>query len=997
MHPWNTFLGLTLSLTLALILLSSCGGSGGSGEDGNPTTDLPNDGNTDLPNDGNTDIPDIVDPGDPPNQDPSVLKVSDLRTAAEPDAPITVFNSAGDGVSVWVVRDAGTWLYYSLYDSASDSWSRAERLTEVVHDNLSIEPKLVSNGTGYAVAWLLDSELHVSLFNNGEWTTTRANSDATLVGSYHLASNGIGYLLAWNQHTDGTYVLHSRLSDSGMTWRDAKIHSEVDGDSASSIQIASDGTGYALIWAEGDTRIHGVLFDGSTWQVSEVLVNLTGGATYNAHIASNGRGYSLVWSTYGPIRNRLYTASGGWSPSSLVFPLDSAMNFAYANDIVSNGTGYCVLFTTLEDSGRGLYAVIDSMGDSNWGEASRLNISEQDVWQKTLVSDGDGYAAAWGIYEPSVYGVNQHTASVYQGTGWNRLPNPVSIVPIDGLELIGDHPLDEQAIEIAGSNGHYVLAAKQLIDGVESISATRFDNNGGWGETLTLESGSGSAKDPKISAIPNGGITLFWHQINDAGTDISTYTNEWDGSQWSGMQPLSVANYPLGSSYAPQLVAAGNGHSLAVWSQVRNGYRALIAGIRDGDDWLQPVVLSDSITEAAPQLASNGTGFAVSWEERSGDGYLLKGVTFERDLWSESIVQDISLLHQSSETIPLALASNGSDYMLLYVEYNSRYRIGGSLLARHFDGAAWHEPATIAEGAYMESGKPQIATNGSSYLTAWLRWGDTMDLYASQYDGTGWSSNQLVAAELEIIFDVDLWQGSPDVPQLASDGEGYGIFWFDRGRVMSSLYTGSWSNPEELGDVNLFSWKNGETPSVASNGRGYAVAWRSDSDVSGSTLHANVYDGNTWVGAEQLNDGLDVMFDMFDNHDLLKASGDKYTLLWGTPYFSSVMASMFNGTQWSTTQLNQVQFDETTRFQLASDGVGFLAAWTADNGSGTYELFTSSYDSNAWEAPLVVDENSFNKYDLDLLGDANGFQAIWTRAEQGGDPWVRIPWSKSGL
>ncbi|PVV09557.1 MAG: hypothetical protein B6D77_09885 [gamma proteobacterium symbiont of Ctena orbiculata] len=981
MRHWKSYIGLILSVSSILLLLTSCGGSGNSGEPGDSTNDTPSNGDSD-----NVQI-----------QDPSVLSVSNLRTAANPDIPISVFNDAGDGLAVWAVTSEGTWLYYSLYDCASDSWTSAQRLAEVAHDELYIAPKVVSNGVGFAVAWNTDNRLYINLFNDGEWVTTQANPGATWFDSHELISNGRGYLLAWRQDSGARQWVYTTLSEDGMTWGDTVIHSEAASDNAFSIQVESDGTGYAVIWEESNTRILGNIHDGSAWLGTQELVNLPDSSIFRSRIASNGTGYLLAWTRGGEsIMNRIYTPSDGWGLSEVLFPRDSDDNSAHVNAIVSNGTGYCALITKYEEAGQwGLYAAIDSQGNGAWEDTSLLDISRQ--WgteQWTLVSDGDGYAAAWGYFDANNDNIVQHTASVYQGTGWHTLSNPISIAPIVSEVLYRYRLHDQLDIEIAGLNGQYVLTSKQVIDDVDSITATRYDSNLGWLDTEILENGSGTAKDPKLSVNQDRGLSVIWHQIDDSGTAISTYRNRMDGEQWSGAELLHESTYLLGSSYTPQLVAADNGTTLALWSQHRNGYRALIANIRDGDAWAQPVVLSDSTTETTPRIASNGTGFAVTWEERSGEEYLLKGVTFERDGWSDSIVHDISVLQYSSKPIPMVLASNGRDYMLLHFDYPSQSNTTGNLIARHFDAIDWREPAMVAEGVYFATRYPKIATNGTTYLTAWLQQGDTMDIYSSQYDGDVWGSGLLVASDLEIILN-EYGMSRPDGPELASNGEGYGIFWFDRGNVIGSLYTESWSSPEDIGDINLQAWRGEETPYVASNGSGYAVAWRSDNET-GSTLYANVYNATSWIGAEGFSASQNDTFVLPDDGDLLEASGEKYALLWATPY-PEVSASVYDGSQWSTTtRLNRV-LNETSQFQLASDGMGFLAAWIQDNGSGTHEIVSSSYDNNSWGEPVVVDDNQLSKFDLDLIGDSTGFQAVWTGAEQGGDPWVRIPWAKSGL
>jgi hypothetical protein len=556
-------------------------------------------------------------------------------------------------------------------------------------------------------------------------------------------------------------------------------------------------------------------------------------------------------------------------------------------------------------------------------------------------------------------------------------------------------------ITFIGRNGEYILALKQKVDGAYRITTIQHENTDGWSEIDVFENDSGFVTNPAIAANPQEGISIIWHQFGDNGSDIATYRNQRLNKQWQGKQLLSEGNYWLGSSYDTNLIAANDGSTLAVWSQDRSGYQALFANIRVGDQWQQAVMLSHSITETPPQIATNGTGFTITWEEQASDeSYRLKALSFNVDDWSESVVQGTSLLHQSIEPNRMALASNGDSYMLLYVDY---IRYGWSnLRACLFDGASWSEPATITEQSGLRDHKYlQIVSNGSSYLSAWLQEGaGDVTINSSEFDGVSWNSKQAVPDALT----PDVWSGFTDFPQLGSNGTDYAIFWFDRGKVNGSFYTDDWSEAVTIGNIEPQYMGNGRAPAVVSNGNGYAIAWVWKNS-SRSTLLANIYDGTAWRGVEDLSQTSDgyVEFDMTDSSNLIKASDEKYAVIWGhsSDYFelaNQIYARVFDGTNWSDSSLLSVN-SEVDDFQLASDSEGFLVAWLQDNDSyaDQKKIFKSSFSGSEWSSGEVVDENSLSKYDLTLLGGVNGYQAIWTRAELGGDLWVRMPWAISGL
>ncbi|MEJ2402877.1 MAG: hypothetical protein P8171_01090 [Candidatus Thiodiazotropha sp.] len=1038
MHTWKVNLGFVL--IFLVIVLQACGGS---------------DQSDPQPDDNSI------------NQNQSILKVSDVRTLASLHSPTTLFNDSGDGIAIWSVtgfghsdsRFGGSWLYYSLFDHASESWSQAQRLVDLVDDSGDgALLKLVSNGNGFAVVWRdSDDNLQTIVFDGSKWTATHgASADNTTIiahqftissvnlDSYEIVSNNTGYAITWEEF-EGLYVsvfdgsewntsqlaegrnlrsdlaangegylvvwyqpsteaLYASVSQDGTTWDEAVLLNQSALESGY-MEVVSNGTGYLVLWEEGGNLVLGDLYDGSVWHGREALISTNNGIDVN--VASNGKGYSLVWSDDSTILGRNYTPSSGWSQSTEIFthsnghPADSSAANVY--DLISNGSGYCVTFIAYDNPEWGHYAAINSRGDDNWETATRLHQDEDRLnGVDTLVSDGESYAVAWSYYDgpfsisdfPDEYKTHYY-ASVYQDASWNTATEQIN--SIDGYT-----PFD-----ILGHDGDYLVIVNKTIDGVKRLSATLYDDKSGWNETETLEGDFDATPVPSITVNPVIGFSVLWHQFNDSATDISTFNNQWNGEQWLGKSLVSEGDYSLGSSRDPLLIDADNGQTFAVWQQYKAGNLALYGNIRNSKGWSQPILLSDSLSPfKPPQIATNGTSFAVSWQEPVESGpFLIKAIVFEVEEWNESLADSAHVLAQNA--ISATLTSNGRDYMLLYAAPGNDLKY--SLVARRYNGTNWLEPVVVSEYSESYASNPQITTNGDTYLAAWFEYGDTyqdMDLVSSEFDGEAWGLTQRISSVLDGTKRNIHWS---DFPQLASNGEDYAVFWLDDKKIKSSIYTDSWSATEEIGDINFasgYSWNDRETLSVVSNGEGYAIAWHSSEIQSKSAVFANIYAGTSWSGAQNLSESVTptVMFDMHDNSRLIEVSGNKYAILWGhrVEEFSNdadaLYARVFDGSQWSAiTQLNTVM-SNNNQYQLASDGTGgFMAAWIGNNGSGKSEILTKAFNGNEWESEEFVDENDFSKYDLNVLGGVNGYQAIWTRAGTGGDPQVRIPWAKFGL
>ena len=984
-------------LLLILLSITACGGSNNSS-----TTD---------PNDP----PAVENSSDDSDTDPSIIKVSDVRTLATPSEPVIVFNDAGDGISVWSVSSAGDWLYYALYDRLSASWSEPQQLVALELDDQGSGVQVVASEQGFAVAWHdQENNLFTGLLRNSEWHISQISPQDDPVDLYRLVSNGSGYLITWVTYS--AHEVYASVSRDGVTWDESSLLHQgarlVDLESA-----ISNGSGYLVTFYDwGLLLTAGRIYDGSTWQDTEQLIDTFDVTTVASLLASNGQGYSLIWkgsteqST--TVWNRVYNQATGWGEPKIVTSYDHQENDQVdVWQLVSNGTGYCV---TIQTNYSEIDALIDPLGNAGWGSSTQIfstTAENRMILKHTLVSDGEGYAVFLSEDESVVSSPWQstlhHYGRVYRNGSW-RVDDSSSFPVVVYHTDFSDYLDRSIPIEAAGFNGEYAVALVQQNSGSDSVVTYGYDSSSGWMEMELLGHDRQDVAGPVVVASPTQGLSVVWNQVSDSGVGLSTYSNRLHEGQWRGKQLMYEANYRFGSSYEPKLVSGVNGETLAVWSQDRNGYRALMANIEVNGQWLEPVVLADKTTQTPPVVTQNESGYVVVWEEQVHDwSYNLKALAFGADQWDESIIETSTLIHSSSNRIYPALASNGSDFLLVYMDVAPDMS-SKNFLSRLFDGVVWHDPQMIAEDVYNNRKYPQIATNGSTYRAVWMQGvSDDMNIYSAEFDGMTWGQQQLVSPMIE--KDTDPWNYNWAIPVVASNGEGYAIIWFDGTKVKGSLYTNRWSEAELLGNVNEHYYYD-EGPIVASNGRGYAVAWYTNTEPGAEAsyaLYANVYDAVSWSGVVNLSAsvGTDVfILDFNEASEMISVSGDRYAIIWGTgnndlsgENTESIYARIFDGSDWSaSTQLNRNRA-EIRDYQLAGDGAGFLAAWLQLSGEGQFKLLTKRFDDSGWAVRDIVGESEYDKYDLSLRGDEEGYQAIWTGAEGDGDPWVRVPWSMSGL
>jgi hypothetical protein len=923
------------------------------------------------------------------SQESSVLRVSDIRTLGSPSSPMIVYNDQGDGISVWEVGTfAGRWLYYSLYDRSTSSWSVSEAFASMSNVYVSLDPQVVSNGTGFAVVWRehTDSidELHASLYTESGWSTPEVigggETDWGII--FQLASNGIGYAVTWDQDDGSDDLVYVNMSLDGISWDGAVVID--DSRSAGLPRIASDGTGYAVVWLTMG-RLGVKLYSGTSWSATEYLDDESSDPLHGNHqIASNGSGYSVVWSSWdgteANLWNRTYYDAGDFSWSEIT-PLYTGGNIIYfdGSEIISNGTGYAVAYTPSGGVSSELYAIVNQAGNADWSHSTLLESVNSNYINRKLSSGGDSYVIAWRKSTDDIY------ASVYDGTKWNTSTVPVVAGESDGMK----------EIELAGFAGKYVITWSQVVNEVNSIFARVFTSDLGWGTIESLENGTGETHQPSIAVSQLDGITVAWNQLSETGDDLASYTNGYDGVGWSGEAILADGNYYVGSSYYPQLLANDYGKTLAVWTQDRNGKRALYANMHEDGVWGSPKRLSDSVAYYSAQIATDGNGFAVIWQVRDGTSIFIYVSTYDGISWSDAEkVGDNGYDAFFFSIGSYSIASNGSGYMLVYNQYDPYVDTDGfgQVYARQYDGVTWKEPVLLTDATYFYYGFPRIATNGQTFLSVWNQYdGTNVKLYSSEFDGEVWSAAQLIAS--------DIYSDISDIPRLITSGLDYLVVWLKGDTVMGNIYTGSWGKPFLLGESDNMRGRP-ETPYAVSNGVGYAVAWRAKPE-SGYAVNVNIHDGATWSGAENIYPITldDINFSMFGSADLLATAGDGYAVLWGVSDSSSsfahdIYASIFDGKSWSTAEMLDVGSGNISSFQLASNGSGFLAAWLQDDGTGNFDVVSNRYDTDIWNGVNILDVDNQSAFDLNLVGDWEGYHSIWTQPEPDGDAAIRFPWAK---
>jgi hypothetical protein len=242
------------------------------------------------------------------------------------------------------------------------SWSTAELLGDVSVDvnELAIE----SNGAGYAAVWKGSDGVWASIYADGVWRA-RQQIDPGFASNLHLASDGSGYLAAWELETetpDGdelatVYTSHAAQADDHVFAAPTQLTD--DGVNARINAFTANDNEYLIVYGAhsdpGVTELYGHTGDGTTWSDATLLTSNTEGWLQVAAFLPSDNGFGLLLeSTSNDLPEQVSAvvyADGSWSTRTEVVSYDAAQMlentwFGLPGLLATNGTDYAIAWAT---------------------------------------------------------------------------------------------------------------------------------------------------------------------------------------------------------------------------------------------------------------------------------------------------------------------------------------------------------------------------------------------------------------------------------------------------------------------------------------------------------------------------------------------------------------------------------------------------------------------------------------------------------------------------
>ncbi len=932
---------------------------------------------------------------------PRATTVPMLTTGAIHDGVTTATNAAGDVLAVWTA-DTGTRqeLLGAIFDAASASWLPEMTIAAPVRDptlyanSYSGSPKshvVAAAGETFAVTWAqkLDgtTNVYAAIVTAGNIarSTLATNADSPAV-----ASNGTGFCAAW-RYTAGTYSdVVASVYSAGVWGTKATLDSAALNEHASSPAVASNGSGYAVVWKQG-TKPYGAVRATSTWAAATALLDasVTRYAIGPLGIISNGSGYLATWtqadtsSASSPYRVYAAThASASWTAATVALST-TAVTWSETPQVDSDGVGYAVVWV----SGADIYAATYISTWSGGSVAIDPVLLVGAATTPRVASDGSDYTLVWRQTNGSTSSVH---ASTYSGGIWSDGATPLNATGLGGAA---------GSPSIAANADGYAIAWPDQDGDVTRVYGTT-GSGGSWSGVASVVAGSHDvAGTPHV--LPGGaGYVAMWAQSGVHGEYQSlwgsTHAVEWlqatdliSGVHSQSVRAARVAGDAVGNvfvsaeeSYVWYTLAAAyatgrwsqapskevfNVHSYVSWPKgfAFAGFRYLDTGTRAvtitsfaNQTWTDTNVgsASDILVGAAPELAAMQDALAVTWVRSDPD------------------LVDLD--------VATATYENGS------------WRTDGMALDAELG------QATVRY--------PHITSNGLGYAVAWTSWsGGAWSVYASVYDDGAWTTFPAALNAVNVVPGVDT---SWELPRIVSNGDGYAVAWSQYDGTWYSVYVATYTNgawqiatqPLDSPALAGSAWP----VQLTSNGGGYAAAWLQTVGVRTDAYAATWSDG-VWSPAVQLSSanvaGSVQCGDPGCSTLASVGAGGGYALVWtqSDGLTTNTYASVFEDGVWSSADVPlapSLGGDAYGPVQLASNDEGYAAVWQQDQNSSS-NIYASIYSAGAWTPGFVLNDSPSNEPATSPSVTAIGSQyaAVWLQHDPATDAAVQRVWAVMGF
>jgi hypothetical protein len=502
--------------------------------------------------------------------------------------------------------------------------------------------------------------------------------------------------------------------------------------------VAFDGTNFLVVWEDhrnsNNRDVYGARLTpaGVVLDNPNLAVTTTNAFEDNPEVAFDGTNYLVVWGGVSSAVQGVRVSRAGAVLDASPIAIDPSGNDS-SKGVDFDGTNFVVSFLA-QSANRDMRAVrVTSAGAVL--DAAPLQVSTAASTQTATVAASSGGTSliAWEDSRGDIYGARVSPAGA--------LPDP------NGL-LLSEQPNSQTGGAAAYDGTNWFVVWSDTRDGGPShIFGARFDSTGTIldNPSLPITTGSRWQVAPRVAFDGTQYLVVYSDQpgsMNDSdilGTRVTPAGNVLDPS---GFVICNATNYQQG----PDVAAADGGFGV-VWEDFRNGTRrAYGARVAPDHTVLDPAGVSLATTSPShhPRIASDGTGFAVAWEDERNSA------TKYDDIYAGHWAIDGTLLDGAG--VPIAsttgyddvpgIAYGGGHYVIAWRGYGaSDY----DEFTRTFEADAGMSTTLSLSTAPHDQIGVAVAFDGQNFVAGWQDWRNLTnpnlsafgDIYGSRISPSG--------------------------------------------------------------------------------------------------------------------------------------------------------------------------------------------------------------------------------------------------------------------
>jgi hypothetical protein len=609
-----------------------------------------------------------------------------------------------------------------------------------------------------------------------------------------IATDGVGYLVAWEQMMNGSPVdvYCARLSSEGDLLDRESIPVAVADGAQRGPAIAFDGANYMIAWEDRSHSPPGAVVrytrisrDGKVLDPPGIPVPSTPGDQSAPCIAFNGTDYLIVWECHGEDSDDLYGALIDPSGSPIYaspMSISTSRDWQASPAVASDGVNFMVVW---RDSRSGTYdqdiygARIGRSGAVLDEPNIPISTAPRRQMNPSLTFDGRCFVVAWEDERRHGDWVNDIYAARVDPSG--------NVLDPDGLVVSADDEIQESAAIAA--NGAQCLIVWQDTRGKPygtDIYGSRLDQSGraldGDGRLISVSS---NTQLYPSSASCGAEYMVVWQDQRGGSSDVYCSRVAPSGKVLDRRGVLISTS--AGYQSWPGIASNGRGY-LVAWADERRGssdadvYCARLTASGEVEDPEGILVAGEAGMQAIAGIASDGANYLVVWS-RNADGWL------DYDLYCtrvdpSGVVLDpegILLSERPGVSGMFDVTYGGGNYVVVWSGSRDNSREIGA--ARIDPSGAVLDPAGISVALSDRwVGYPAVAFDGENFAVAWDdERGGSHDIHAARMDPFG---NVLDTDPIVVCSDESLQQN----PAICFDGARYVILWRDSRAASQEIY-----------------------------------------------------------------------------------------------------------------------------------------------------------------------------------------------------------------